>query len=614
MIHLRPLQTQLEAEIYASWHQNNRNVLAVAPTGFGKTVLFSKILHDHRGAACAVAHRQELVSQTSMALARNGVRHGIIAPPAVCRVINRMHMDELGRSYYDPHSLKRVAGIDTLRNLDPADPWLQQVTLRIDDEAHHNLAENKWGKGTLMMPNAWGLGVTATPVRADGKGLGRHADGIYDSMVLGPSLREVINAGYVTDYRIICAQPTDLDLTDVPIGANGEFNYERVRDAVHKSSKIVGDIVSHYLRHARGMLGVTFAVDVDEAVKLAQAYRDAGVPAEVVTAKTPILMRAHIMREFKARRIHQLVNVDIFGEGSDLPAAQVISMGRPTQSFGLFSQQFGRMLRLMIPADLSDRWGDFTDTERRAYLAASDKPHGLLLDHVGNIFRHGVPDARERHLSWTLDRRERRGSSSPTDAEPLRVCSNPAPDAVRMTTIAAGGRTFMDLMHQYGEAEAMRAGFISGDRIPCGQPFSRFLSTCPHCGYKPEPAGRSSPEMVEGDLAELSPEALAALRGEIEQADSNFVAIPRGASFVIAASLNRKAQERREAQAILRATIAQWGGVHMAQGRSTSEQQRRFWHRFGVDVGTAQTLAAREAEDLRQRVQNDIDGFGNNPV
>lgn len=609
MIHLRPPQAKLETDIYNAWNSGNRNVLAVAPTGFGKTVLFSKVLHDHQGAAVAIAHRQELISQISLSLARNGVRHGIIAPSEVCRIISRLHIQDLGASFYDPQSPKRVAGINSLCNLPSDTPWLKQVTMYVGDEFHHYVRGGLFGKGLDRLPNARGLGVTATPNRADGKGLGRSADGVIDVMVKGPPMRTVIDDGYLTDYRVICAQASDLVVDDLPVGPSGEFNYERVRDAVHKSRKIVGDVVECYLRYARGKLGVTFAVDVEEATKIAIAFRAAGVPSEVVTAKTPILLRAEVLRRFRRKELLQLVNVDLFGEGFDLPAVEVVSMARPTMSFPLFTQQFGRMLRLLLEPRLISAWGEFSSEQRLLHIAASEKPYGLLIDHVGNILRHGVPDSLERYERMTLDRKERRASSLPDDVEPLRVCANPNPEAVRMTTHAAGERSFYKLVQKMGEGAALAAGLLTGPRIPCAQPFRRFLRACPHCGYAPEPAERSTPEQVEGDLQELSPEALARMRGAIDAVGE--VRIPFGASDAVRGALQKRARERIAAQEQLRAVIALWGGVLSARGQDTSEQQRRFFYKFGVDVGTAQTLAAKDAINLMTRVQKNIDDMVN---
>ena len=240
-VHLRPFQTELDANIDTAWAEGAQNVLAVSPTGSGKTVLFSHKLRQHRGASVAIAHRQELVGQISLSLARNGVRHRIIGPAdLVKRVIVPVHMAELGTCFYDPNAPCAVAGVDTLIRMDPT-PWHLQVTKWITDEAHHVLADNKWGKACEMFPNAQGLGVTATPGRADRKGLGRHADGVFDRMVVGPSMRDLINDGYLTDYRVWVA-PEVVDVSDVPIGANGDFVQPKLRAAVHRSKKLVGDV------------------------------------------------------------------------------------------------------------------------------------------------------------------------------------------------------------------------------------------------------------------------------------------------------------------------------------------------------------------------------------
>ena len=222
--HLRPYQAKAKQYIYDAWDQGFVNVLAVLPTGAGKTVLFSDIIHDHRGASCAIAHRQELVSQISLALARDKVRHRIIGPKSVVKLCVNLHMLELGASYYDPSSTCAVAGVDTLvRRGDELNGWLESVTLCVQDEAHHVLESNKWGTAFKMFPNAKGLGVTATPLRADGKGLGRHVDGLFDTMVEGPGMRDLIEMGFLTEYRVF-APPSDF----VRPGAERYRNYRRL--------------------------------------------------------------------------------------------------------------------------------------------------------------------------------------------------------------------------------------------------------------------------------------------------------------------------------------------------------------------------------------------------
>ena len=531
MIVLRDYQKHLYDDIHAEWTKGARNVLAVAPTGSGKTSTFAKVIHDHPGASIAIAHRNELVSQISMSLARNGVRHRIIGPKDLIRTCVGLHVGELRRSYFDPDAAHGVAGVDTLVKRPPDNPWFRQVTLWVQDECHHLLAANKWGKATALFPNAKGLGVTATPTRADGRGLGRHADGLMDVMVESPGMRALIGMGFLTDYRIF-APPSDINLANVPISASGDFSPEPLRAAVHKSH-IVGDAVQHYLRIAPGKLGVTFAVDVESATEIAAAYRQAGVPSEVVSAKTPPALRAAILARFARGDLKQLVNVDLFGEGFDLPAIEVVSMTRPTQSFALYAQQFGRSCRIM-----------------------DGKQHAIIIDHVSNVMRHGLPDAPR---VWTLDRRERRSRGKPDDVIPVRTCPS------------------------------------------CLSVYERIYRECPFCGHYPEPSGRSGPEMVDGDLAELSPETLARLRGEIDKP----LVLPYGAAPEVAGAIKKRYHERQVAQGLLREAMAQWGGEQVARGLDLSQAQRRFWITYGIDVASAQALRRADATTLMERIVND---------
>lgn len=539
MLQLRPYQRDLSDAIDREWQAGARNVLMALPTGAGKTVLFSKKLKENNGAGVAIAHRQELVGQISLSLARFQVRHRIIGPRNVIKIILDQHRSELGKTFYDPNSPVAVAGVDTLiRRPDDLKSWCRQVRLWVQDEAHHLLRSNKWGTAADMFPNARGLGVTATPGRADGKGLGRHADGVFDRLISGPSMRQLINDGYLADYRIF-APPSDLDLSPVRIAADGDYNKQDLRGAV-KKSHIVGDVVGHYLRIAMGMLGVTFASDVETAQEITDQYNAAGIPAAMVNAKTPDSERNHLINSFKARRILQLVNVDLFGEGFDVPGIEVVSMARPTQSFTVFAQQFGRALRPM-----------------------PGKTHGLIIDHVGNVIRHRLPDAVKQ---WTLDAREK-GTRAPRD-----------PDAVPVTTCTH-----------------------------CFRVYEAITATCPYCGMKPAPIGRSRPEQVDGDLCELDPAALAALGKEIMRIDGP-VLVPEGMTGIAAKGLVAKWRDRQEAQQDLRAAIAQWAGWRRSEGMSDSEIYRRFFFSFGIDIMTAQTLGRGDAESLTAQIWDLING------
>lgn len=543
MPQLREYQRDAVNNVYKSWDAGAENTLLVLPTGAGKTVIMSNILDNHAGASVAIAHRQELVSQISMALARSGVRHRIIGPKNVIKLCVALHTAELGRSFFHPEARTGVAGVDTLvRRGDSLREWLNSVTLWAQDEAHHPLKTNKWGKAAEMFPRARGLGVTATPLRADGKGLGRDYDGIFDDMVIGPNMRDLIRRGFLTEYRIF-APPSDYQRPE-SVGGSGDFTFKGMSSAT-KQSHIVGDIVAHYVRIANGKPGVTFVPDVDTAHDVAAQFCAAGVPAVAVSAKTPDRERIDCISRFKRGELRQLVNVDLFGEGFDLPAIEVVSMGRPTESYGLYVQQFGRALRLL-----------------------EGKTHGIIIDHVGNVDRHGLPDAPRE---WSLERRERKSNSGPSDVIPTWVCRE------------------------------------------CVGVWECFIKICPACGAgKPLPAVRSGPEFVDGDLTELDPAALAEMRGEIEKIDMDAELYresltARNVPLIGQAALVKKHYLNQAAQAELRDGIALWAGHRRAEQTPDAVSYMKFYHRYGLDVMSAQALKANEAHALLTKIKKDLE-------
>lgn len=527
-MHLRDYQIEMLDSIHRAWAQGAKHVCAQMSTGAGKTVVFCEELATHIGAAVAIAHRVELVSQISLNLARRGLYHNIIASKNSIREIISIHVSDVGQSYYSPRAKLTVAGVDTLiRNCNES--WAQTISLVVIDEAHHVLRKNKWGKAIELFPNARGLFPTATPMRADGFGLGRHADGIIDVMVQGPSMRSLIAQGYLSDYRIFCP-PSDLDLSTVSISAGGDYSPEPLRNAVHKSH-ITGDVVKHYLKIAPSKLGVTFAVDIQSAEEITLAFKDSGVPCEMITGKTPDGYRAHIMRRFRNREILQIVNVDILGEGVDVPAIEVVSMARPTQSFALYSQAFGRALRPL-----------------------EGKEHAIIIDHVGNVLRHGLPDAAR---TWSLDRRERRRHSVSSD--PIKNC------------------------------------------LECYAIISRLARECPFCGHYTPPQSRSAPEFVDGDLTELDPDVLSKMRGKIDTLDRP-VHPPNHLGRAAQLAIVRRHRERYEQQLKLRAVVASWAGIYHDQGWEDFKIYRKFFHTFGIDIMTAQTLNQKDAAELEKKV------------
>jgi len=568
MTKLRGYQTALKSGIYDAWQRGARNVVGVTATGSGKTVTMASMAAELGGIGRVQAHRAELVGQLSIALGQEGLRHNIVAAKATVKAIAAAHMEEFGRVYYDPRANWAVGSVQTV--IRRPDPDAHRVQYVFTDEGHHVLADNIWGKGLSLYPNARGLLMTATPTRADGKGLGRHHDGLADAMVLGPGLREQIEQGFLTGYRVAAPTASDLDMSDVHITASGDYNQQEAARAVKRSRKIVGDAVENYQALAAGKLAIVFAADIEHGNTLADAFNLAGVPAAMVTGDTEEADRRAIMRRFKAKELRVLVNVDLFGEGVDVPAVEVVIMCRPTASFALYCQCIGRMLRLNISPILMAAWDTYTAAQRLAHIAASVKPFGILIDHVGNVYREfnvgghkysGLPEGFEK---WTLDRRQRRASSG-GDAIPVRMC---------------------------GE---------------CFKPYERCFETCPYCGAEaPGPAVRGGPQQVDGDLRFLDDATLARLRGAITVIDGS-ARIPQNAPPHVQASAIRAHHERQAAQALLRAAMAQWAGWHHADTLATNH--KRFYFRFGVDVLSAMALGAGDAAELMERVNNDMEKY-----
>ena len=540
----RDYQQDLHNRVLISWQNpNNKNILCVSDTGTGKTVIISNIVRVLNVPTVVIAHRQELVRQLSETLAKNGVMHKVIASPGIIRFIVKRHIKLFGKSFVDLNSKIMVAGVRTLinREFDKLG-----VKLWVVDECHHVTLHNEWGKAVEMFPNAKGLGFTATPMRADGYGLGRHADGVFDDMVINrKTMAELIIEGHLTPFKIY-GPPNKLNLDNVNVTASGEFSKTQLKTEVERAH-ITGDVVAHYMKHAMGLKGVTFVTDCDTGRDITNQYNAAGVAAAFIDAKTPDKERADIIDKFTMGQLLQLVNVDIFGEGFDLPSITVVSMARPTQSYSLFSQQFGRALR--------------PDPD-------SGKTHAIIIDHVGNCMRHGLPT---QHKEWTLDRRDKRarGEIDP-DEIPLKVCKE------------------------------------------CEGYYEALHNACPYCGHTNIPEDRSLPEFVDGDLTLMDFSDLDELHKQIAQINlsENDIKLPVQAGPLAVNSTKKNHREKQEAQELLRHTIALWSGVYKERGLDLQQRYKKFFWLFKVDVLTAQTLKTKGALKLNEALNNDINRMG----
>jgi superfamily II DNA or RNA helicase len=365
---LRSYQDRAIDDLRSAYQSGAKSVLLVAPTGMGKTVIIAAISANAaaRGRHVLIlVHRRELIHQTSSKLAWVGLEHGIIAagiPPS-------------------DHTVQ-IASVQTLARRLSRLNW--QPTLIIIDEAHHAIA-GQWARILDHWPDAYRLGVTATPCRLDGCGL----RGTFDTMVLGPSVADLIFTGYLSPARIY-APPVVADLQGIR-SRGGDYANDQAAAAMDRPT-VTGDAIAHYQCLAAGQQAIAFCCNVNHAVSVCDAFKTAGIGAELLLGNTP--SRVQVVADFAAHHIRVLVTVDVVSEGFDVPAASCAILLRPTQSLGLYLQQVGRVLR-----------------------PAPGKEHAVILDHVGNVNRHGFPDDPR---DWSLDDRMRRTKGTP--APSVRTC------------------------------------------------------------------------------------------------------------------------------------------------------------------------------------------------
>lgn len=365
---LRSYQEQAIQNLRAAYAAGHRAPLLCLPTGGGKTCILASIAASAaaRGRNVLIlVHRRELIRQTSSKLQWVGLDHGTIAAgtPSTQQAV-------------------QVASVQTLVRRLARMTW--QPSLVIIDEAHH-AAAGSWRQILDHWPDAYRLGVTATPCRLDGRGLSE----AFDQLVLGPSVADLIDAGFLSAARIY-APPVVADLSGVRRRA-GDYANDQAAAAMDRPT-VTGDAISHYQRLAAGQQAIAFCCNVKHAVSVCDAFKTAGIAAALLLGDTPD--RDQVVAQYAAGVVRVLVTVDVVSEGFDVPAASCAILLRPTQSLGLYLQQVGRVLR-----------------------PAPGKDAALILDHVGNVTRHGFPDD---HRDWRLAEGAVRRSG--TAAPSVRTC------------------------------------------------------------------------------------------------------------------------------------------------------------------------------------------------
>lgn len=444
MIELRPYQINaLESVRKAFAH--HRSVLLVSPCGSGKTVMFSCIC---AGAAAKgnivliLCHRVELIEQISAALTAMGVDHGFIAAQYPFR-----H----GYQVY-------VASVFTLaKRLD-----LIQPTLVVIDEAHHVANTTVWGRVLAHYAQAFRLGVTATPTRLSGEGLGD----FFEVLVNGPDYETLIDEGFLTPLRVFAPPTIDTEGLHTRFG---EYINREIEERVRKPT-VTGDAIEHYAQNCAGQRAIVFDISVDSARDRAAAFRSAGFTADCIDGSLAREVRSALVSDFRSGRLQVLTSCDLVSEGFDLPAIEVGIALRPTQSLVLYMQQTGRILR-PFPG----------------------KSVATLFDHAGNVHRFGLPtEAR----TWELARSDARTDGAQRIAGvrvcPSCWCANPARVMVCKqcgTRFEAQPRTVVETDGTLEEYRAPTAEELARKRIRQEQgrcdTFEKLVAYGKMRGYKP---------------------------------------------------------------------------------------------------------------------------------
>ncbi len=362
---LRQYQRDVINEFHRRIDEGHHRIMLVAPTGAGKTIIGAEIIGDTAramGPVLVLAHRREIIGQTSRKLYAAGIAHGIIQAGSPAR----------------PLELVQVASIQTLwaRAMYRQSMDLPPAHLLVVDEAHHCPAET-YCKIIAAYSAAVLLGLTATPCRGDGRGLG----GIFDTIVECPQVADLIAQGYLVKTRVYA--PVDPDLKGVRTVA-GDYVESQLAERMD-TDRLVGGIIEHWHKFGERRRTVCFAVSVGHSIHIRDEFLKSGVRAEHIDGSTPKAERDAALERLASGEIEVVTNCMVLTEGWDMPDCGCLILARPTKKIGLYRQMVGRVLR---PAD--------------------GKPDAIVLDHSGAVFRHGFV---EDHVEWTLDPDKRSASA-----------------------------------------------------------------------------------------------------------------------------------------------------------------------------------------------------------
>lgn len=352
---LRPYQEQLVQQVRNAWRHGKKSPCIVLPCGGGKSVIVAEIAKrttDNGNRVLFLVHRRELCEQIENTFRKWGV------DMLRCQIM-----------------MVQTASIRIAK--------LPEPSLIITDENHHALARS-YKRVYDAFPNAYRVGVTATPIRLDGSGLGD----VNDQLIQGVSAKWLIQNRFLSPYDYYA--PSLVDMTGISI-RKGDYDVSSVEKLMLRKA-IYGDVIRYYKQYADGMQAVCYCTSVRHSMETAMQFNLAGIEAAHIDGKTPKAERERIIEQFRDGALDILCNVDLISEGFDVPDCGCVIQLRPTQSLTLYIQQSMRCMR-------------YREGKR-----------AIILDHVGNYARFGMPDD---DREWDLEGRKKSGGKKTAEKEVL---------------------------------------------------------------------------------------------------------------------------------------------------------------------------------------------------
>lgn len=369
---LRPYQEDIIERVRSEMRAGTRKILICAPTGSGKTALTAHMLKaaaEKGMRSWFMVHRRELIEQSITAFDNIKIRFGVSSAGYIS----------------EPDPLVQICSVQSMRTRHSG---LKKPKLIVWDECHHCGAKT-WEDIFNYYSDSFHIGLTATPVRTDGKGLGK----FFDTIIEGPSVSDLIDMEYLSPYKLYA--PNNPDLSGVHTRM-GDFVKSELVEAMNKPT-ITGSAIKEYRRHADGKRAVVFCVSVQHAESVCDEFNRKGIRAEILHGKLDRYERDATIDRFRCGETPILVTIDIVSEGFDIPAMECAILLRPTHSLGLYLQQVGRVLRIF-----------------------PGKENAIILDHAGNAGKHGLPD---ESREWSLAGRERRVQKKDTGPS-IKICTS----------------------------------------------------------------------------------------------------------------------------------------------------------------------------------------------